>query len=156
MGYCRLKTCSLWSRYLLSITLSSSSSLTDWASWPVPVQSLFSEIYVSIGQLVGLLGRGISPTQGLYLHRTTQHRKTRTHIHASSEIRNHDPSVRDSTCLRPLGHLEFGLELSHYYYYYYCCCTTKVFPERVKWPHLEVDHFPPSSAQFNNALSPID
>jgi len=28
----------------------------------------------SIGHLVGLLGRGISPTQGLYLHRTTQHR----------------------------------------------------------------------------------
>jgi len=24
------------------------------------------------GHLVGLLGRGISPTQGLYLHRTTQ------------------------------------------------------------------------------------
>jgi hypothetical protein len=31
----------------------------------------FSEAYESIGQLVGLLGRGISPTQGLYLHRTT-------------------------------------------------------------------------------------
>jgi hypothetical protein len=59
------------------------------------------------GQLVGLLGRGISPTQGLYLHRTKQHRKTRTHIHASSWIRTHDPSVReaeDSRYLRPLGH----------------------------------------------------
>jgi hypothetical protein len=32
-----------------------------------------------LGQLVGLLGRGISPTQGLYLHRTTQHRKKRGH-----------------------------------------------------------------------------
>jgi hypothetical protein len=31
-----------------------------------------SETYVSIGQLVGLLGRGIRPTQGLYLH-TEQH-----------------------------------------------------------------------------------
>jgi hypothetical protein len=40
-------------------------------------------------------------------HRTTQHRKTRTLIHASSGIRNQDPSVRaaeDSTCLRPRGH----------------------------------------------------
>jgi hypothetical protein len=40
-------------------------------------------------------------------HRTTQHRKTRTHIHASSGIRTHDPSVlaaEDSTCLRTLGH----------------------------------------------------
>jgi hypothetical protein len=32
--------------------------------------------------------------QGLYLHRTTQHRKTTTHIHALSGIRTHDPSVR--------------------------------------------------------------
>jgi len=55
------------------------------------------------GHLVGLLGRGINPTQGLYLHRTTQHRKTRTHIHAPSSVRTCDPNVRaaeDSTCLR--------------------------------------------------------
>jgi hypothetical protein len=42
--------------------------------------------------MVGLLGRVISPSQGLYLHRTTQHRKTRTNIHALSGIRTHDPS----------------------------------------------------------------
>jgi hypothetical protein len=39
-------------------------------------------------------------------HRSTQHRKMRTHIHASSEIRAHGPSFRaaeDSACLRPLG-----------------------------------------------------
>jgi hypothetical protein len=42
--------------------------------------------------MVGLLGRVISPSQGLYLHRTTQHRKTRTYIHVLSEIRTHDPS----------------------------------------------------------------
>jgi len=57
--------------------------------------------------LLGLLGRGLSPTQDLYLHRTTQHRKTRTHIHAPSGIRIREPSVRtveDSTCLRPRGH----------------------------------------------------
>jgi hypothetical protein len=41
----------------------------------------------SIRHLVGLLGWGISPTQGLYLHRTTQHRKTQTNIHAPSSIR---------------------------------------------------------------------
>jgi hypothetical protein len=38
---------------------------------------------------------------------STQHRNTRTHIHASSRIRTHDPSVlavEDSTCLRPRGH----------------------------------------------------
>jgi hypothetical protein len=42
--------------------------------------------------MLGLLGRVISPSQGLYLHRTTQHRKTRTHIHALSRIRTYDPS----------------------------------------------------------------
>jgi hypothetical protein len=42
--------------------------------------------------MVGLLGRVISPSQGLYLHRTTQHRKTQTNIHALSGSRTHDPS----------------------------------------------------------------
>jgi len=57
--------------------------------------------------LVGLPAREISPTQGLYLHRTTEHSKTRTHIHASTGIRTRDPSVRAvecSTCLRLRGH----------------------------------------------------
>jgi hypothetical protein len=40
---------------------------------------------------VGFLGRVISSSQGLYLHRTTQHRKTRTNIHALSGIRTRDP-----------------------------------------------------------------
>jgi hypothetical protein len=43
-------------------------------------------------QMVGLLGRVISQSQGLYLHRTTQHRKTRTNIYALSGILTHDPS----------------------------------------------------------------
>jgi len=69
---------------------------------------LTSETYESIsGHFVGLLGREISPSQGHYLHRTAQHRKERTHIHTSSGIRTHDPSVRsvkDRTCLRRRGH----------------------------------------------------
>jgi hypothetical protein len=40
---------------------------------------IFLKLMNLFGQLVGLLGRGISPTQGLYLHRITKHRKTRTH-----------------------------------------------------------------------------
>jgi len=44
----------------------------------------FSETYVSIGQLVGLFGRGNGPTQGLYPH--THTKKTRIQIHASSGI----------------------------------------------------------------------
>jgi ABC-type phosphate transport system auxiliary subunit len=38
-------------------------------SWPVPVfRILTSELMNLFGHLVGLLGRGISLTQGLYLH----------------------------------------------------------------------------------------
>jgi hypothetical protein len=42
--------------------------------------------------MVGLLGRVISPSQVLCLHRTTQHRNTRKNIHALSGIRTHDYS----------------------------------------------------------------
>jgi hypothetical protein len=67
--------------------------------FPVALQSLndlgrltyrrFLELFIHI---LGLLGRVISPSQGLYLYRTAQHRKTRTNIHALSGIRTHDPS----------------------------------------------------------------
>jgi hypothetical protein len=66
---------------------------------PVALQSLkdlgrltyrrFLELF---RHMVGLRGRVISPSQGLYLHRITQHRMTRTNIHALSGIRTHDPS----------------------------------------------------------------
>jgi hypothetical protein len=66
------------------------------------------ENYESIfGYLVGLLGRGISPSQGHYLQRRAQHRKAPTHIHPSSGIRTHDPSIREfenRTCLSPRGY----------------------------------------------------
>jgi hypothetical protein len=42
-------------------------------------------------QMVGLLRRVISPSQGLYLHRT-QHRKMLTNNHAYSGFPTHDPS----------------------------------------------------------------
>jgi hypothetical protein len=42
--------------------------------------------------VLGLLGRVINPSQGLYQHWTTQHRKTRTNIHALSGIQTHYPS----------------------------------------------------------------
>jgi hypothetical protein len=58
---------------------------------------------------VGLLGRVISPSQGLYLHRTTQHRKTRTIIDALSEIRTRDPVYERSRPARPLDWLCFSL-----------------------------------------------
>jgi hypothetical protein len=42
-------------------------------------------------QTVGLLGRVINSSQGLYLQRTTQHRQTRINIHALRGIRTRDP-----------------------------------------------------------------
>jgi hypothetical protein len=67
-------------------------------------------ISLSYTQSVELLGRGISPSQGRYLH-TEQHKHRinahNTDIHALSWIRTHDPSVRvseDSSCLRLRGH----------------------------------------------------
>jgi hypothetical protein len=75
---------------------------------------LFS--FVIYTQSVGLLGQGMSPSLGRYLH-TEQHKhriNTHTDIHASGGIRTHNPSVlvsEDSSCLRPcdhcLGHLRY-------------------------------------------------
>jgi hypothetical protein len=64
-------------------------------------------------QMVGLLGRVISPLQGHCLN-TGQHKhriNTYTpNIHALSGIRTHDTSVgasEDSSCLRPRGHCDW-------------------------------------------------
>jgi hypothetical protein len=66
---------------------------------PVALQSLkdlgrltFRRFLELFRHMVGLLGRAISPSQGLYPHRTTRHKKTRTNIHALSGIRTHNPS----------------------------------------------------------------
>jgi len=62
----------------------SSSTFTDYALWAVPIQNYFWNY-----EPFRLPGRGITPTQDLYLHRTSQHRNTRTNIHALSGIRTH-------------------------------------------------------------------
>jgi hypothetical protein len=68
-----------------------------------------SEI-MSHRHMVGLLGRLISSSQGLYLHRATHHRETRTNIHALSGIRNRDPVYERSRpapqTARPLDRLD--------------------------------------------------
>jgi hypothetical protein len=45
-------------------------------------------------QLVILFGRGVCSSQGLYLHRAAQHRKTGTEIHALSGVRIHVSTTR--------------------------------------------------------------
>jgi hypothetical protein len=65
----------------------------------------------SYSQLVWLLGRGIRPSQGRYLH-TGQHKRrinAHTDIHTLSGNWTHDPSVRvseDNSCLSPRGHCD--------------------------------------------------
>jgi hypothetical protein len=66
----------------------------------------------SFTQTVWLLGRGISPSQNLYLY-TKQHKHRinahNTDIHALNGIRTHVPSVRaseDSLYLTPRGHCD--------------------------------------------------
>jgi hypothetical protein len=76
--------------------------------------SIYLSIYLSMAlqpfvgcwplftQSVGLLGWGISPLQGCCLH-------VGQHIHVSSGIRTHNPSVwagEDSSCLRPCSHCD--------------------------------------------------
>jgi hypothetical protein len=87
--------------------------------WP-----LFS--FLILTQTAGLLGRGISPSQGLYIN-TGQHKhRLHTHTHipnirALSGIGSHDHSVRaseDSSCLKPRGYrdrhlISFTSQKSH-------------------------------------------
>jgi hypothetical protein len=78
--------------YVLSLSLSLSLSLT---LFPV---AFFQFNFFTLRELVEPLGRGISPSQGRYLH-TEQHKyriNAHTDIHALSEIRTYDPSVRAS------------------------------------------------------------
>jgi hypothetical protein len=77
-------------------------------------------------QSVGLLKRGSSPSQGLYLHRIDAHN---TDIHALGGIRTYDPRVRaseDSSCFRPRG---------HNYTIYKWQMTWKGFRRKWWWPN---------------------
>jgi hypothetical protein len=68
-------------------------------------ETLFSLQFLNRRQLVGLLGRGISPIQGRYLHK----HRINTNIRALNVIRTHDSSVRageDISCLRPRSHCD--------------------------------------------------
>jgi hypothetical protein len=92
--------------FFLSFFLSVSMALQPFGPWP------FSQFRNPI-QSLGLLGRGISASQGRYLH-TGQHKHD---IHASSGIRTHDPSVRmgeEGSCLRPRNHCDRLYGLSTY------------------------------------------
>jgi hypothetical protein len=77
-------------------------------------------VSLSYTQSVGLLGRGISPSQGLWLHKEEHKHRMKagsTDISDLSEIRTHDHSVRaseNSSCLRPRGHCDQRTTMSKY------------------------------------------
>jgi hypothetical protein len=62
-------------------------------------------------QTVGLLGRVISPSHGLYLNTGQHKRRTNTYTHqVLSGVRTHDPRVRrseDSSCLIRRDHCDY-------------------------------------------------
>jgi hypothetical protein len=73
-----------------------------------PWNSPFHFGFLDLRQLVGLLVRVISSSQGLYLYTNTE-KRTHTHTHTLNihTLSGHDPGFRaseDSTNLRPLGY----------------------------------------------------
>jgi hypothetical protein len=92
------------------------SFIHQWLYSPLLRPGLFFSFVIFFMRSVGPLGRGISPSQGRYLH-TGQHKhrtKAHTNIHALSGIRTHDPGVRASehdSCLTPHGHCVWILTL---------------------------------------------
>jgi hypothetical protein len=100
---------SLWlSIYLICLSIYLSIFLSVAVQPFVGLWLLFS--FYSFTQSAGLLGWGISPSQGRYLQAQNKNTEdTRTDIHVSSGIRTRDPNVRtgeDSSCLRPRCHCD--------------------------------------------------
>jgi hypothetical protein len=93
------------------------SFIHQWFYSPLLCPGLVFSFVIFFTQSVGLLGRGISPSQGRHLHTrtTTQRINEHTDIHALNGIRTHDQTVReseDSSCLRSVAAL---IGLLHYY-----------------------------------------
>jgi hypothetical protein len=76
-------------------------ALQPFGPWP-----LFQ--FLNLYAVSRILGREISPSQGRYLHRTTQRINVHRH-YASRGIRTHDPSVEageSGSCPRPRCHCD--------------------------------------------------
>jgi hypothetical protein len=74
------------------------------------VKRSFHLSFLIFKQSVGFLGRGMNPSQDLYIHRGQHKHRISVHtlnIHARGEIRTQNHGVRaseDSSCPRPLGY----------------------------------------------------
>jgi hypothetical protein len=67
----------------------------QWLYRPLLSSGLFFSFVIFFTQSVGVLGQGIGPSQGRYLHTGQQktQKKTHTDIHALSGISTNDPSI---------------------------------------------------------------
>jgi hypothetical protein len=108
--------CLRWGHYFLrnhtGLNNSSLALQPFVGPWPLfQFNNLFSM------RTVGLLGRGISPSQGRYIHTGQQKHRINEHtdIHALSGIRTHDSSVRPSENSSPLDRAAtvIGLDKFH-------------------------------------------
>jgi hypothetical protein len=104
-----------------------------WVSW-------------SFTQSLGLLGRGISPSHGRYLH-TEQHKHRikahNTDIHALGRIRTHDPSVlarEDSSCLRSRGYWDVRKHCGMWDLWWTKVALGQVFSENFGFPCQSTFH----------------
>jgi hypothetical protein len=69
----------------------------------------FYSVSQSYAQPVELLGWGVSPSQGSYLHTEQNKQRIKADTHASSGTQTHDLSVwanKDSSCLSPRSHYD--------------------------------------------------
>jgi hypothetical protein len=103
VGHHQIVSVSVCLSIYLSIYLSVSLSVD--LSPVAPTWSLSLQ-FLNIRQSVGLLGRGINPTQGRYLHRTTQTQNKRRQT--SMTWVGFEPTIpvrtgEDISCLRPRG-----------------------------------------------------
>jgi hypothetical protein len=77
-----------------------------WLYTTTPSYAFMAGNFTFYTKSVGLLGRGISPSQGLYLHAEQHKHRINEDIHASSGIRTQDPSVRAGETVHALDRAE--------------------------------------------------
>jgi hypothetical protein len=87
------------------------SFIHQWLYSPLLGPGLFFSFVIFFTQLIGLLGRVVSPSPGRYLHnRTTQTQNKRTQTHPclewDSKPRSSVRASEDSSCLRPCAHCD--------------------------------------------------
>jgi hypothetical protein len=101
ISLCQPKFC--FTKYCCNIHIIIISSSTALVKTLATSYRRFRNLIKTLGRTP--LDKWSARRKGLCLHRTTQHRNTKTNIHASSGIQIHDPSNQaEDLCLRPRSH----------------------------------------------------